>query len=296
MSLKNRSIWWKVGNSLWIFPSFIVFLNWMGILYVGIRVKNKHWIIAGIIYLLSVVSVFMTEVFSLPESSFRDSVIGFYVMTWLFSMLHSFLIRTKYLISLDALQSEKNPQIQENMMEKISPQRSEFMQKLDKMEQEILAKINKSEALSVSFVKDLKPMISKYLEQAEGLESQQQKLEKVVENYSVRKINKEIASLRMKYKKTSNANLADQYLDAINQKEKYKESLKELIEQKELIALRLNSIEINLEQVKFDLMRMEELNTEEERDRLFKSFEDKSNDLSEYINVLNDSYDENELE
>ncbi len=94
----NRSIGWKLVNSLWIILPFIYF-PWGGFLYIGSKGKCKKWKIYGIVYLL--VFFFLIYLISAPAS---DGVIGLSVIGyWWIGITHSLIVRNDYLLRLDVI-------------------------------------------------------------------------------------------------------------------------------------------------------------------------------------------------
>ena len=51
MAVKEKSIWWRIGNSLWVFLSLVPILYWLPFFYISLKVENKRFKKWGYIHL-----------------------------------------------------------------------------------------------------------------------------------------------------------------------------------------------------------------------------------------------------
>jgi len=124
MSITKRGLKWEVRNSLWIVWSFILCLNGVGIFYVGTKVKVKKWCNYGAIYLSIIWAPIIIAVVTNPfiEINIINDEIAivykyiFYI-SWILSIIHSFVIRKEFLFKLEKLEDEKREQTQRDIKE-----------------------------------------------------------------------------------------------------------------------------------------------------------------------------------
>lgn len=287
MGITSRSKGWEIINSLWIIITFVIFVNWTVFFYIGARVKNRKWIFAGIMYLAVVVFYFMTH------KHINDYAAPVFLVSWLASIVHAFIIRPKYLRLLDRklgyLQGYNPMEIDSEHVKSILPI------KLETIKKEVFNKINQSDSFNNDIVKELKPMIENYVERANELVIQKEKLEKILEQYSISELDRNISDLKSKLNSEGSERMIHEYKDAIAAHEKHRKAIIELNDQKEMIELRLDSTEMALKQIQYDLIKLESIDSHEEQKNFFKSFEDKSTELSEYLKILRNTYSNNEL-
>lgn len=94
----------KIGNSLWVLFSFIMFFTGVGFLIIGFRVNEIKWIISGIIYEIPWVLCFC-----FIDTSLEDPVMILVVIFWFIAIIHSFLTITRFLKKLEAKTFGVNP-------------------------------------------------------------------------------------------------------------------------------------------------------------------------------------------
>ena len=93
---------WRIINSWWILITFTLYFNWAAFFYTGITAKNRKWIFYGLIYAIPLIlyQVFPSEG---PNPDITSYILGLFVLFWLISIIHAFLIRKEYLIRLETL-------------------------------------------------------------------------------------------------------------------------------------------------------------------------------------------------
>lgn len=105
MSVTAKGRRWEILHSLWVGWTFTLgFFNWIAFFYVGLRAKQRKWILWGLLYS----TPFIVEMFVL-DSETRDSTLGnltiaLQLILAVVSIIHAFKIRKEYLLRLEALQ------------------------------------------------------------------------------------------------------------------------------------------------------------------------------------------------
>lgn len=101
MSITSRGKKWEILNSLWILFTFtLAFFNWIGFFYIGYKTKCKKWIFSGLIYSIPFILVMVT-------GGASDFVAGLTIILGIIGIVHAFIIRTEYLIRLEAIEKGK---------------------------------------------------------------------------------------------------------------------------------------------------------------------------------------------
>ncbi len=299
MYVTNRGKHWEIINSWWVLMSFVIFLNWLSLFYAGIKAKKNIWIIWGLLYLVPTIILFIIapDKSQTPEDVEREYTVLetiFYLIffiSWIASIIHSFSIRKEFLMRLDAHTSHYHSHhASPGQSQGFENEKHKKIHQLNGLRDDILKKIDRSKKFDSAIISDLKPLIENYIKQAGQLIERDEKLDKALSGFSVEKLQKTINDYESKLGQTENEALKDEYKSSI---EKYKEhitSLKDLKEQREMIRLRLDTIMLSMQQVKYDLIKLEDLESQEQRDTIYKTFEEKSKDISEYLNVLEKSF------
>lgn len=169
----------------------------------------------------------------------------------------------------------------------------QILRKVSQLREAILNKIKRSDQFDNGIVRDIKPLVDKYLNQVKELVERDEKLERIIAKNPIAEIDMQISRLKQKATETNSDMLKYEYQNAVQKHEKHKNSIEEFVEQREMISLRLNSTVMSLEQIKFDLLRIESLAADEQRSEFTRIFEEKSADLSNYLSLLKDSYSAN---
>ncbi len=105
MSTTSKGQRWEILHSLWILWTFTFgFFNWVAFFYIGIRAKQRKWILWGLVYAIPFILAM-----AFAESSAFDGWIGNLTVTLtlilgIISIVHAFRIRKEYLLRLEALQ------------------------------------------------------------------------------------------------------------------------------------------------------------------------------------------------
>ena len=100
MSFTKRGKLWEWGHSLWLIWSFIPYLAWVAFFYIGFRVRQKKWAVFGFFYLLPLL---LAIIFLIPEHKDHETLVVFAIVSfWIMAIVHSFMIRKKYVLLLGA--------------------------------------------------------------------------------------------------------------------------------------------------------------------------------------------------
>lgn len=169
------------------------------------------------------------------------------------------------------------------------------LNKVHTLRNEIIQKVKNTDTLTSELVGDIEPLADKYINQVKRLIERDKKLKVIISGISQQNIDENINDFKQKYETTENQELKKEYETAISKYEQHKNTYKDFSEQREIIKMRLDSTVINLEQMKFDLIKLESLNTYEQREEVSKMFEEKSKELSNYLEILQNNYNDDEL-
>jgi len=172
----------------------------------------------------------------------------------------------------------------------------QILKKVNDLRDEIINKIENSSDFSNDIVQDIKPLVDKYITQVRELVERDKRLESVAQAHSINDIDLKVTELTRKLNNPMSDSLKHEYEKSISRHLRHRQAIQEFKEQREKIKLRLDSTVMSLEEIRFNLIRMETLAAEEQRNEFFKMFEEKSNDLSTYLTFLKQHYDENTID
>ncbi len=167
-----------------------------------------------------------------------------------------------------------------------------LLKKLNNLSKSIKETLKKSDSYTREVVRDITPLMDKYMEQVNDLMERDEKLERILANNSVKEISMKISELQSKYDLESSELLKNEYSRAIKRHRKRKKSIQEFQEQRKIINLRLQEIEMSFEHIEYDLVRIETLNEAEQRNEFNKMFKERSDDLENYLKALKSTYDD----
>jgi hypothetical protein len=91
---EQRSRRWRLLHSLWMLWLLTLgFFSFIGVLYAGLRVRQRRWIVAGVLYAIAPVIFFAS-----PQGSTVQNVAGFACLAvGVISAVHAFRLRREYL-------------------------------------------------------------------------------------------------------------------------------------------------------------------------------------------------------
>ncbi|MGF1471079.1 MAG: hypothetical protein ACFB50_04950 [Rubrobacteraceae bacterium] len=105
MSITSKGRRWEILHSFWIGWTFTLgFFNWIGFLYVGIRARQRKWIMWGVFYSSPFVLAMIFSNTLAFEGWVGDLIIALILFLGLVSIFHAFRIRKEYLVRLNAVQ------------------------------------------------------------------------------------------------------------------------------------------------------------------------------------------------
>jgi DNA uptake protein ComE-like DNA-binding protein len=92
----QTSVWWRVRNSVWILIPIVSvgMLTWAAFLFVGLRAKNRLWLIFAVMWLAILIGYFVGSdvVDTLPVSPVQAGVAGFFhavpMLQWFVGIAH----------------------------------------------------------------------------------------------------------------------------------------------------------------------------------------------------------------
>lgn len=89
----------KIGKSLWVILSFIIFLNGFGFIYIGFKHDNRNWILEGITYEIPWFFYFIVYAsFNVHEVSFNNptaAILSLAIILMLVSIIRSIWVAVK---------------------------------------------------------------------------------------------------------------------------------------------------------------------------------------------------------
>ncbi len=106
MPVKNKSIWWRIGNSLWVILTLIPLFSWLAFFYIGLKVENKRYKTFGLIHLALTILLLVGGFTALGEISLMLMLLHINIM-----FIQSLVIRDSYLRQL--AQREPNRRLEE---------------------------------------------------------------------------------------------------------------------------------------------------------------------------------------
>lgn len=115
MKNSRKSFGWKLLNSAWILLSFIGGA-WIGFLIIGRKAKEPKWTKMGLIYAIALWGTLLIGV----ETPISNIGMCLYILTWMFSIVHSFIANKKFLICREILATTNQDELdKQKMKEKI---------------------------------------------------------------------------------------------------------------------------------------------------------------------------------
>lgn len=168
---------------------------------------------------------------------------------------------------------------------------AEILNKAQGLRNEIIRKIESSNAFKSEIIQEIRPMVDGYIKKVKELIERDKKFQRIALQSPIGEIENKIRELENNILNTSSDALRVEYKRTLDKYKKHRKSVRDFMEQKEVTKLRLESAVMALQDIKFDLMRLETLNYDDQKEEFFKVFEQKSSELSTYLDVLKDNYD-----
>jgi len=138
---------------------------------------------------------------------------------------------------------------------------------------------------------DMLPILDNYVEQIRELAQKNHDLDRILQEVPIKDLGSDKDKLQKKLEDSKSEYLRNEYQKSISEIDKQVASFAELKDQKEVINLRLLSAVNSLKQMQLDLARMSTLSTSGEGASI-QMLREKSEELSEYLKDLKESYEE----
>jgi len=137
---------------------------------------------------------------------------------------------------------------------------------------------------------ELEPALNKYTAQIKDLMHKSSELDKILATCSLLDLEQELSELKEKQTQAETTVLKNEYRRSIAQFEKHRKSIIDIVNQKELITLRLSSSIALLNQMKLDTVRMKHAQNIGEN-YSFKELQQKTDEIQEYLVHFQDEMD-----
>lgn len=157
-----------------------------------------------------------------------------------------------------------------------------------KLKTAVIKQVKNSNKIQKQKAGEIEELLNDFNTNMHLLIQQDEKISQTIATASQPEAESELARLQKKLEETGSDSLRAEYKNSIAQLENYRQSFEELADQKELIFLRISGALMSLKQLQLDLQKMEEISLTS-RDSP-ESFEEKLADLSDYVRILQESY------
>lgn len=165
-----------------------------------------------------------------------------------------------------------------------------LLKRVTRLRNEIVKQLKQLKSSNSGLLREIKPIVDNYIKQVKLLVERDRKLKTVLRTTPPAHIERSIQALQQKAQMATLPALKQEYMHSIEKHRRHKKTLEEFIEQREMMRTRLDSTIMSLEQIHFDLMRVETVTSEEQKEEVLRSLEEKSNELSIYLDALKDTY------
>lgn len=213
-----------------------------------------------------------------------------FFISWLASIIHSFVIAREYRHRLAAVRYSFQDRMQKTYAPPAPSEHESKLNTIIALKQKVEKLIEDSNLDDSIILSDIKPTLDTFLSQTKELVESDKQLKELLKQFSEKRTQNKIKELKQKIAKTENHKLKTEYENALKKHQSLFEDYKAFGEKREMVRLRLESIEMSLKQIKFDLIKMQGMISEEKRKEITGAVEEKSQDLSQYISILQDSY------
>jgi hypothetical protein len=138
---------------------------------------------------------------------------------------------------------------------------------------------------------DFQPVLDNYVEQIRLLDHKNDELAQILNSIPTDELEQDMARLKRRRTEADDRGMVEEYDKSISEIERQQRSYTELKNEKERLELRMQSALNSLKQMQLDLARMKSLSGQAEHGSVHM-LEDKSRELSEYLEDLRKGYDE----
>lgn len=302
MASYNSTTGRSVGFSdyWWFILSLVPFLNWLPLFLAGVKTKKVKWIFWGILYLSTLVSYYLFTAYikDIPHNEMIKSLKGLLAMsfftTWIISIFHTFNIKKEFLYYLSQIPQrfvqtttyDRRTGRQINHLHQNLGKHGRIIATIESLQKQISHELKEKEKKNI-ITDDLDPIVDKYVTQTKELAAKDVKLEKLLKNTNPKEVDFKVRELKRKIERTDNAQLMQQYMDSISNLEHSKEMISDFEDQREMIRLKLDGAQMELRKIKMNLINMQDLSSQEQNTSYVKDFETKSQELTTYLELLN---------
>jgi hypothetical protein len=157
------------------------------------------------------------------------------------------------------------------------------------LKETILKEIREDKNLKLQWG-EMEPALNKFTEQIKDLMRKSHELDKILSSCSLLDIEQELGELKEKQTRAESAVLKNEYKRSITQFEKHRKSIIDIVNQKELITVRLSSAIALLNQIKLDTARMKHAQNISDN-YSFKELQQKTDEIQEYLVHFQDEMD-----
>lgn len=87
-------LWWRLAHSIWVLPAIVGagVLTWLGFVYIGVRARNRRWLIAGGLWLVySAVAIAITAPYTAKGQVVPSAQSLVFLMGYLAGLIHTFV-------------------------------------------------------------------------------------------------------------------------------------------------------------------------------------------------------------
>lgn len=294
------SFFWKIGQIWWLIFLPVFFLHWLSPFLAGILSKTKKWIYWSIYYLLTVILLFVVA--PLPDSAFQNLAIGVYVFSWLGCFIHSIIISVKFIgimkdkkLGRSLPKQEKLNREHQKQLKGLGVKHKKIMHTMLQEKKEIMDSYNNIDPVLQGDMLDILEMVETYIEYARELMAKEEEIDEIVRNLNIPKIESRIKQLKLQVNKTTNYQLKNEYLEAIDNYQKQKDTYYSFIEKRKLIDVKLESNISKLREIKYDLIELKYKDSENDKDNIFKKINNLSEEMNVFVDNLKDTHQELKL-
>jgi hypothetical protein len=171
--------------------------------------------------------------------------------------------------------------------------RSSLVREAERIKNALLAELNSPQHVQKRWESDLAPLLETYLKQIQDLDSRRMELQKVISGADIRSLNREIRELLEKKEQTDSPSLKREYEKSLKIASRQLRSYDDLLNENELMELRLKSGVMELKRLQMDFARLKGVSAAPDE---LDYIREKSEELSEYLEDLRSSISELEDE
>lgn len=224
-------------------------------------------------------------------SKYANFVYTLWALITLVAFINSFIIIKKYNILVNE-QKSITKRIKTKPIVKELSEEEKILMEIGEIRKRIINRIKKSKDFDSFIENDIKKMVDDYSYQIKKLIEDKKQLEKKIALLEIKELETEIKDLQNKLSKADNPRIIKEYKNSINAKQILIESESEILINYKTIKLRLETSVDSLKQVENDLIKLENVFNVDNKQKFFKTFEEKSAELNNYVNDVEKNFNE----